>query len=165
DKPVLGVCLGMQGMLHFAGGRVVPLDGALHGRPSRIVHDGSGVFRGLPSGFSAIRYHSLVAEEASLPHGVHVTTNSADDGQVMGIVFAGRPWFGVQCHPYSVGTESGLRQLADFIGISASGSVRPDAHDREGFADVRAASKEAPAWTMPHLELSWRDPADVFARH
>lgn len=165
DKPVLGVCLGMQGMLHFAGGRVVPLDGALHGRPSRIVHDGSGVFRGLPSGFSAVRYHSLVAEEASLPHGVRVTARSADDGQVMGIVFADRPWFGVQFHPESVGTEHGLRLLANFLGIAASGSVRPDAHDREGFADVPAAAKEAPASPVPHLELSWRDPAEVFARH
>jgi para-aminobenzoate synthetase len=65
DKPVLGVCLGMQGMAHFAGARVAPWAGARHGRPSRILHDGTGLFRGVPPEFAAVRYHSLVVEAAA----------------------------------------------------------------------------------------------------
>ena len=167
DKPVLGVCLGMQGMAHFVGARVAPLDGALHGRPSRIRHDGAGIFRDLPPDFSAIRYHSLGVEEDSLPRGVRVDARSADDGQVMGISFADRPWFGVQFHPESVGTEYGMELLGNFLDIATPGRVRPDlrpdATDREESRETQDPDKNAPA--VPHLELPWRDPSGIFMRH
>ncbi len=165
-KPVLGVCLGMQGMARFAGASVAPLEGALHGRPSRIAHDGSGIFRGLPAEFSAIRYHSLVVDEASLPLGVRVTARSAEDGQVMGVSFGDRPWFGVQFHPESVGTEHGMALLGNFLDIAMPGRVRPGATEREGHPKTRATESRLPPSSsfVPHRELPWRDPADVFAR-
>jgi para-aminobenzoate synthetase len=166
-KPVLGVCLGMQGMAHFAGARVIPLEGARHGRPSRIVHDGSGIFRGLPEEFSAIRYHSLVVEEDSLPAGLRVSARSAEDGQVMGIAFADRPWFGVQFHPESVGTEFGMKLLGNFLDIASPGGVRRGATGGEDIPNDAMAGIPIPLDRplVPHRELAWRDPAEVFARH
>src|SRR5690606_8923664 len=92
DTPVLGVCLGMQGLVHHAGGRIVPWEGALHGRVSQIAHDGTGVFRDVPAGFAAVRYHSLHVDPAALPAGVRVTARAAEDGVIMGVAFADRPW-------------------------------------------------------------------------
>lgn len=118
DVPVLGVCLGMQGLAYHAGARVVPWEGALHGRPSRITHDGTGVFRGVPDGFSAIRYHSLHVDPASLPAHVRVTARSREDDLVMGIAFTDRPWHGVQFHPESFATEYGKTLIANFIDLA-----------------------------------------------
>jgi para-aminobenzoate synthetase len=162
DKPVLGVCLGMQGMAHFAGARVVPLPGALHGRPSRIVHDGSGIFAGLPAEFAAVRYHSLVVEEVSLPEGVRVAARSREDGSVMGVSFAGQSWFGVQFHPESVGTEQGMELLANFLDIAGRGARPQDPVLHEDIANKPMA--QIPVPTVPHLELPWREPSEIFGR-
>jgi para-aminobenzoate synthetase len=160
-KPVLGVCLGMQGMAHFAGGRVIPLPGALHGRPTRIRHDGSGIFSGLSPEFTAIRYHSLVVDPESLPPDIHVTATSVEDDQIMGVRFAGRPWFGVQFHPESVGTEHGMRLLENFLDIAKPGRARPAARTESPRKTESARSTPA----LPFRELPWREPAGVFARH
>jgi anthranilate synthase/aminodeoxychorismate synthase-like glutamine amidotransferase len=115
--PILGVCLGHQGLAEFGGGKVVPLHQARHGRPSTIRHDGKGLFKRLPQGFQAIRYHSLVVEKESLPENVQITAQSEEDHQIMGLRFRDRPWYGVQFHPESIGTEHGKELLSNFLGM------------------------------------------------
>ena len=110
-RPVLGVCLGMQGMVTAYGGvvdRAVPA----HGRVARIQHDGAGVFRGLPQDFAAVRYHSLAA--TVLPD-VLVRTATAGDDAVMGVRHRDLPQEGVQFHPESILTEHGAAMLANFL--------------------------------------------------
>jgi para-aminobenzoate synthetase len=160
DLPVLGVCLGHQGLAHFAGGRVVPVPGALHGRPGRIRHDGEGIFRGLPPDFEAIRYHSLAVEAESLPGNVQVTAVSVEDGRVMGLAFRDRPWHGVQFHPESIGTPPGAALLGNFLDLAAPSRPAPAARVA-GSGRTRAAAP--PASPVPFLELSWRDPAEIFS--
>jgi para-aminobenzoate synthetase len=166
-KPVLGVCLGMQGMAHFAGGTVAPWPGARHGRPSRIAHDGTGLFRGLPPEFTAVRYHSLIVEPESLPEGVIVTARSIGDDCVMGVSFADRPWFGIQFHPESVGTEHGMKLLGNFLDLVKPDRIKPVSASRaenpdRGGHGAGPAKKSVP---IPHVELPWRDPAETFTRH
>lgn len=176
DLPVLGVCLGHQGLVHFAGGKVSPWPGSLHGRPSRVRHDGTGLFRGLPPEFEAIRYHSLAVDTASLPRNVRVTASALDDGCVMGISFTDRPWHGVQFHPESVGTEHGKALLKNFLDDARAASSpsfataeTPSVAAAPVFAPLSgpasepfAAREGAP---IPFVELPWRDPAEVFLRH
>jgi anthranilate synthase component II len=109
--PILGVCLGMQGIVTTYGGRVVPARPA-HGVVSRIDHDGRGVFAGLPAGFAAVRYHSLVATE--VPACLEVSAR-AEDGTVMGVRHRARPIEGVQFHPESILSEHGRRLVANFL--------------------------------------------------
>lgn len=109
--PVLGVCLGMQGLVTTYGGRVDRHPPA-HGRISAVTHQGAGVFRGLPSPFSVVRYHSLAAVE--VPAALEVTA-VAEDGVVMGVRHRSRPLEGVQFHPESVLSEHGERLLATFL--------------------------------------------------
>jgi anthranilate synthase/aminodeoxychorismate synthase-like glutamine amidotransferase len=104
--PLLGVCLGQQTIAHAFGGRVVRAAVPMHGRVSPIHHDGADLFAGLPSPFLATRYHSLVAERASLPACLRVTAWTAE-GEIMGLCHESLPISGVQFHPESVATEHG----------------------------------------------------------
>lgn len=115
--PVLGVCLGMQGMAHYYGGRVVRARVPMHGKISSIEHDGRGVFAGLPQGLSAMRYHSLVVEPASLPDcfEVSATTGNGADRELMGIRHLKFPIEGIQFHPESFATEGGVRMIESFL--------------------------------------------------
>lgn len=115
--PVLGVCLGMQGMAHFYGGRVVRARVPMHGKISSIDHDGRGVFAGLPQGLSAMRYHSLVVEPASLPpcFEISATTGQGADRELMGIRHVELPIEGIQFHPESFATEGGVRMIENFL--------------------------------------------------
>jgi anthranilate synthase/aminodeoxychorismate synthase-like glutamine amidotransferase len=113
--PTLGVCLGHQAIAAAFGGRVVRADAPRHGKSSLVTHDGSGLFAGLSVPFEAGRYHSLVADRASLPPTLKVTAWT-DDGTVMGLAHVDRPLFGVQFHPESVLTPQGARLLANFVG-------------------------------------------------
>ncbi len=115
EVPVLGVCLGHQGICHFFGGMVDYADRVMHGRPSDVLHDGSGVFEGIPSPFSAIRYHSLHVPE--LPDCLQPVAWT-DDGILMGVRHVTRPVFGVQFHPESICTEYGHRLIANFRTIT-----------------------------------------------
>jgi para-aminobenzoate synthetase len=160
DLPVLGVCLGHQGLAHFAGARVVPVPGALHGRTGRVRHGGEGIFRGLPADFEAIRYHSLAVEADSLPSNVQVTAVSVEDGRIMGLAFLDRPWHGVQFHPESIGTPSGAALLKNFLDLAAPSRAVPAARP-PGPAETRAPVP--PGSPVPFRELSWRDPAEVFS--
>jgi anthranilate synthase component II len=114
--PTLGVCLGHQAIAEAFGGKVVRAPELMHGKASRVHHTASGVFSGLPSPFSAIRYHSLCAQEADLPAELEVTAHS-DSGVIMGIKHREYPVEGVQFHPESILTEHGKQLLANFLGL------------------------------------------------
>jgi len=111
--PIFGVCLGHQAIGHAFGGAVVRSERRMHGRTSAVMHDGRGVFAGLPSPFTVTRYHSLVVERASLPTALEVTAWSAE-GDVMGLRHASLDVEGVQFHPESFLTEHGGAMLARF---------------------------------------------------
>jgi len=115
--PVLGVCLGHQVIGQAFGGRVVRAPAPMHGKPSRISHDGKGVFRGLRNPFTAIRYHSLVVDPDSLPPNLEITART-EDGVVMGLAHRTLPVHGVQFHPESIETEHGHRLLANFLELT-----------------------------------------------
>ncbi|MFF2651361.1 aminodeoxychorismate/anthranilate synthase component II [Streptomyces sp. NPDC058045] len=114
--PVFGVCLGMQSMAVAYGGVVSRAPELLHGKTSPVVHTGQGVFAGLPSPFTATRYHSLAAEPATVPAELEVTAHTSD-GIVMGLRHRQLPVEGVQFHPESVLTEHGHRMLANWLAV------------------------------------------------
>jgi anthranilate synthase component 2 len=109
--PLLGVCLGHQAIGQHFGGKVVR-GGLMHGKTSPVTHDDSGVFGGVPSPFTATRYHSLIVED--IPKTLQVNARS-DDGHVMGFRHATLPIHGVQFHPESIATEHGHALLANFL--------------------------------------------------
>ena len=113
-KPLLGVCLGHQTIGQYFGGKVVR-GGLMHGKTSPVSHDGSGLFTGLPSPFTATRYHSLIVE--NIPEKLIVNATS-DDGHVMGFRHRELPIHGVQFHPESIATEHGHAMLANFMAIA-----------------------------------------------
>ncbi len=113
--PVLGVCLGMQGLVTTYGGVVDRVEPA-HGDVTAVSHDGLGVFAGIPQGFRAVRYHSLAA--LSVPEPLVVTARG-DDGTVMGVRHRTLPLEGVQFHPESVLSEHGALLVANFMGVGA----------------------------------------------
>jgi anthranilate synthase component II len=112
--PVLGVCLGHQAIGQAYGGKVVRSKEPVHGKTARILHDGEGVYRELPQGFEATRYHSLVIEPESVPECLMVTSWT-EDGVIMGVRHKGLPVEGVQFHPESVLTGSGKSLLKNFL--------------------------------------------------
>ena len=115
--PVLGVCLGMQGIAHYFGGRVVRATLPLHGKTSIIQHDGKGVFAGLPQGLEVMRYHSLIADAASLPACLEVSARAGDTGEVMGLRHREYPIEGIQFHPESFATQGGHEMLKNFLDL------------------------------------------------
>jgi len=114
EKPLLGVCLGHQAIGQHFGGHVVR-GGLMHGKTSPVSHDGTGLFEGLPSPFTATRYHSLIVEDIPADLIVNAT---ADDGSVMGFRHRTLPIHGVQFHPESIATEHGHALLANFVRLA-----------------------------------------------
>ena len=112
--PVLGVCLGHQSIAQTFGGEIVRADQVCHGKTSKINHDGAGIFAGLETPLEATRYHSLIADPATLPEELAVTATT-DDGTIMGIRHREYPTEGLQFHPESVLTESGYALLENFL--------------------------------------------------
>ena len=115
--PMLGVCLGHQAIGQAFGGRIVRAPKLMHGKLSAVRHDGDGLFDGLPRGFEATRYHSLVVERESLPQSLEVHAET-DDGIIMGLAHRDWPIFGVQFHPESIASEQGHAVLANFLRIA-----------------------------------------------
>lgn len=115
--PLLGVCLGHQAIGQAFGGRVVAATAIMHGKVDAIRHDGSGVFAGLPSPFTATRYHSLAVERESLPAVLRVTAEVAD-GTIMGLAHRDLPIHGVQFHPESIASEHGHALLGNFLAMA-----------------------------------------------
>ena len=114
--PILGVCLGHQAIGAAFGGRVVRARKLMHGKTSRIEHDGKTIFRGLPQKFCATRYHSLIVERKSLPRELEISAVT-DDGTIMGLRHRKFRVEGVQFHPESVLTEPGFWLLENFLRV------------------------------------------------
>jgi anthranilate synthase component II len=113
EVPILGVCLGHQAIGQAFGARIVRGE-PVHGKTTRVLHDGEGVYRGLDQGFEATRYHSLVIEPESLPESLIVTSRT-EDGTIMGVRHREKAVEGVQFHPESVLTRSGHELLKNFL--------------------------------------------------
>lgn len=115
--PVLGVCLGHQGIISAFGGRIVRAKKPMHGKMSIVKHDGNGIFRGVKNPLRVMRYHSLVGEEPTLPSCLGITARSGDDGAIMAVQHKKFPIFGVQFHPESVLAEDGKKILKNFCDV------------------------------------------------
>jgi len=113
--PILGVCLGHQGIAYAYGGKVVNAKKVRHGKTSLISHYGSSLFNELTSPFVATRYHSLVADPDTIPSCLEITAISLDDGEIMALQHIKYPLYGVQFHPESVLTRDGFKILQNFV--------------------------------------------------
>ena len=112
--PLFGVCLGHQSLVHHFGGRIVSAPRLMHGKTSMVSHDGRGLYRGVENPFQAGRYHSLTAEDASMPAMLEVTART-ERGEIMGVRHRELPLEGVQFHPESILTEHGHALLKNFL--------------------------------------------------
>lgn len=121
--PILGVCLGHQAVGQAFGGRVVRAPAPMHGKTSRIFHGATDIFAGVPSPFTATRYHSLIVDRATLPSEL-IATAWTEDGIVMGLSHRTFPVWGVQFHPESIASEHGHTLLRNFLAM-ARGSNEP----------------------------------------
>jgi anthranilate synthase/aminodeoxychorismate synthase-like glutamine amidotransferase len=117
DRPLLGVCLGLQAIGQYFGGVVEHAPRLMHGKTSEITHDGSGVFRNVPSPFQATRYHSLCVAHSPFPAELRAVASS-DDGVLQGAAHRSLPVYGVQFHPESVLTPEGGRIFANFLALT-----------------------------------------------
>ena len=116
--PLFGVCLGHQSIAQAFGGRIVHAKKLMHGKTSRIHHDGRGVFAGLEQDFPAMRYHSLAVERESLPDCFEISAET-EDGEIMGLRHKTLPIESVQYHPESIGTPEGMKQMRNFVQLVA----------------------------------------------
>ncbi|WP_299444960.1 aminodeoxychorismate/anthranilate synthase component II [uncultured Phycicoccus sp.] len=145
EQPMLGVCLGHQALGVVMGGTVGRAPELLHGKTSRVHHDGTGVLAGLPDPFTATRYHSLTIDPASMPETL-LPNGRTESGIVMAVRHATLPLHGVQFHPESVLTEGGHRMLANWLllagmpdALERSAGLSPLVHDAAGVARAVAA--------------------------
>jgi anthranilate synthase/aminodeoxychorismate synthase-like glutamine amidotransferase len=124
--PILGVCLGHQSIGEAYGGKVVRAPrGVMHGKTSKVSHDGTGLFEGVPSPLEVMRYHSLVVESASLPKSLVVTAVAVDDPtEIHALRHATHPVWGVQFHPESILTQHGKRILQNFLRMACTSEPR-----------------------------------------
>lgn len=113
--PIFGVCLGMQAIVQAFGGTIRRAEKLMHGKTCGITHEGGGLFKNLPSPFTATRYHSLVADQACMPSALAVAAFADDDREVMAVAHKSLPIAGVQFHPESIATEHGADLLANFL--------------------------------------------------
>jgi anthranilate synthase component 2 len=120
-RPLLGVCLGHQAIGEHFGARIVRAPRPMHGKTCAVTHDGSGVFAGLPSPFTAARYHSLALAPETIPDCLAVNATAAD-ATVQGLRHPDLPIHGVQFHPESIASEQGHALLANFLALTAAQS-------------------------------------------
>lgn len=116
--PILGVCLGHQSIGQVFGGDVVRAEKLMHGKTSEIFHDGKTIFEGIPSPYTATRYHSLIVRRETLPDCLEISAETKD-GEIMGLRHKEYPIEGVQFHPESIITEHGLKLLRNFVATAA----------------------------------------------
>ena len=112
--PILGVCLGHQSIGQYFGGDVVRADRLMHGKTSRVFHQNTDLFEGLPNPLECTRYHSLIVDRATLPEGLKITAETKE-GEIMGFTHEAMPIWGVQFHPESIATEKGISLLKNFL--------------------------------------------------
>ena len=154
-RPVLGVCLGHQGIVTALGGTVASAPVPMHGRTCLITHDGSSLFAQLPASLRVVRYHSLVALEP-LPPGLRVTARS-DDGLVMALAHDQRPLWGVQFHPESICSEHGKQILRNFVALAAHHRGSRAAGRRPAAVAAAPAIPMARPWRVEYRR--WQSPA------
>ena len=131
--PVLGICLGHQCIVSAYGGRIVRAERVMHGKVSRVYHDGGTIYHGVSNPFEATRYHSLIALESDLPDALQVSSYTSG-GEIMGVRARGLDVEGVQFHPESILTPEGRRLLANFLELCGG---KGDGHDQR---DARQAT-------------------------
>jgi para-aminobenzoate synthetase component 2 len=117
DKPLLGVCLGHQAIAEALGATVTHADELMHGKTSRVTHDDSGFYDGVPQPFTATRYHSLAVVDDTVPGDLEVTSRT-EGGVIMGLRHRAAPVYGVQFHPESVLTEGGYRMIGNWLAVA-----------------------------------------------
>ena len=169
--PLLGVCLGHQGLGHAYGARVVPAPVPMHGRISRVSHDGSDLFRDIPADFDVVRYHSLCIECDSLPACLTAMASTAD-GVVMAVQHKSRPQFGVQFHPESVSAEFGEQLVRNFLRLAARyakhQTLEQPRPTKGGPTVTRSAATRAsrtdPARIESRVLDRWVEPEEAFQR-
>lgn len=169
--PLLGVCLGHQGIGHAYGARVVPAPGPMHGRISRVSHDGSDLFRGIPASFDVVRYHSLCIKSDSLPACLTATASTAD-GVVMALRHKSRPQLGVQFHPESVSADFGEPLIRNFLRLAARHArqrkpkrTRPTkGGPTVGESTATRPSNEGSARVESRVIERWVNPQEAFQR-
>ena len=165
--PLLGVCLGHQGLGHAYGARVVPAPVPMHGRISRVSHDGSELFRDIPPCFDVVRYHSLCIANDSLPPCLTATASTAE-GVVMAVQHASRPQFGVQFHPESVSGDFGEQLIRNFLQLAARRAPpsRPrESHPATSRPTACAGSiATSPARIESRIVDRWVEPQEAFQR-
>ena len=115
EKPILGVCLGHQGIIHAFGGKVVNARNVRHGKTSLVKHEETPLFENVDSPFRATRYHSLVGDKTIIPDSLEVTAIAEDDGEIMGVSHKQYLIEGVQFHPESILTSEGKKILGNFV--------------------------------------------------
>ena len=118
--PLIGICLGHQTIGQAFGGKVVRCDEIVHGKMGQMHHNGTGLFKGLPSPFKATRYHSLIVERETLPDCLEITAE-LEDGTIMGLQHKELPIHGLQFHPESIASEHGHAMLKNFLDIAGGG--------------------------------------------
>lgn len=165
--PLLGVCLGHQGLGHAYGARVVPAPVPMHGRISRVSHDGSELFRDIPPCFEVVRYHSLCIAIDSLPPCLTATASTAE-GVVMAVQHTSRPQFGVQFHPESVSGDFGEQLIRNFLQL-ATRQTPPGARRESHPATSRtafgaSATATSPARIESRIVDRWVEPQEAFER-
>lgn len=114
--PLLGVCLGHQGITNIFGGNVIKAPHIMHGKTSQIIHNNSVLFRDIPSPFTGMRYHSLIAEHSSFPECLTITAHT-DDNIIMALEHKKFPIYGVQFHPESIGSPHGKQMIKNFLSL------------------------------------------------
>lgn len=161
--PILGVCLGHQGIGHAYGARVVRAPLPMHGRVSTITHDGSPLFAGIPNAFQAVRYHSLCIEGESVPPCLQVTATTGD-GIPMAVSHLERPQFGVQFHPESVAAEFGERLIANFLHLASQRNGGRSGPELPTASPVvkQSCRMEMEGWVSHRTLDHWIDPLLAF---
>jgi anthranilate synthase component 2 len=120
--PILGICLGHQSIGAAFGGRISRAGQVMHGKTSQISHNNQDLFKGIPNPFEATRYHSLVIEPDSLPPCLEITASALDDQEIMGIKHRELPVWGIQFHPESILTKSGMKIMDNFLQLTRANS-------------------------------------------
>jgi anthranilate synthase component II len=117
EIPILGICLGHQGICYAFGGKIIKAPKVMHGKTSKIIHKSKGLFRGIRSPLEGMRYHSLIVDHKSITQELSIVAEEKTSGIIMGVQHNTRPLFGIQFHPESIGTLSGKKILKNFLAV------------------------------------------------
>lgn len=115
ERPILGICLGHQGIVYAFGGEIKRSEEIMHGKVSEVEHNGKGILKGVKNPLQGMRYHSLIASDENFPEELEVTARTKKSGEIFAVQHRKLPIYGVQFHPESVETEEGMRIIQNFL--------------------------------------------------